>query len=92
MERILVNIPRSWCVVYLDDLLMYGVVFSGDPRGEFAAESLKVPSVSEAAFIGHVISIKGIALNQSKVAMVRDWPMPVNLQQLLRFLGFCHHH
>ncbi|GJP36888.1 hypothetical protein CLOM_g21351 [Closterium sp. NIES-68] len=46
-------------------------------------ESLK----DRSEFLGHVISIKGVELDPSKIEAVQAWLPPKNLQELQRFLG-----
>ncbi|CAI5649839.1 unnamed protein product [Oreochromis niloticus] len=68
MERVLVNIPRSRCVVYLDDLLVHGgdfdsalshlsEVFSAIRRAGLRLNPAKCRLLArETTFLGHVIS------------------------------------
>jgi RNase H-like domain found in reverse transcriptase/Integrase core domain/Integrase zinc binding domain/Chromo (CHRromatin Organisation MOdifier) domain/Reverse transcriptase (RNA-dependent DNA polymerase) len=39
--------------------------------------------------LGHVLSSQGIAADPDKLAVVRDWPLPVTGKQLQSFLGLC---
>jgi hypothetical protein len=39
------------------------------------------------AYLGHVISPNGVAMDSDKVAAVDSWPMPRTLRALRRFLG-----
>lgn len=41
----------------------------------------------EIAYLGHVISNKGVSTNASKITTVKNWPVPVNVKQVRRFLG-----
>ncbi|CAI5646279.1 unnamed protein product [Oreochromis niloticus] len=99
MERVLVNIPRSRCVVYLDDLLVHGgdfdsalshlsEVFSAIRRAGLRLNPAKCRLLArETTFLGHVISAQGIATDSANVAAVRDWPTPSNVKELRSFLG-----
>ena len=39
--------------------------------------------------LGHVLSARGISPDPDKLAVVRDWPLPVTGKQLQSFLGLC---
>ncbi|CAI5671544.1 unnamed protein product [Oreochromis niloticus] len=104
MERVLVNIPHSRCVVYLDDLLVHGgdfdsalshlsEVFSAIRRAGLRLNPAKCRLLArETTFLGHVISAQGITTDSAKVAAVRDWPTPSNVKQLRSFLGLASYY
>ena len=99
MERVLADIPRSHCVVYLDDLLVHARDFGGalaNLREVLAAirqAGLRLNPAKcslltrETLFLGHVVSERGVATNPAKAAAVRDWPTPTNAGELQSFLG-----
>ncbi|CAL9701640.1 unnamed protein product [Knipowitschia caucasica] len=104
IERVLTDIPRSHCVVYLDDLLVHASDFSkalGHLSGVFSAichAGLRLNPAKchllqrETTFLGHVVSAEGVATNPEKVAAVQDWPIPVNVRDLRSFLGLASYY
>ena len=88
METCLGDLNLHWCIIYLDDI----VIFSKDPAShlerlkavfwklEEAGLKLK-PSKCELfqrqlAYLGHVISAKGVATDESKIEAIKNWPTP----------------
>lgn len=43
--------------------------------------------VEEIEYLGHVVSGKGMVMEETKVEAVFKWPRPTNLKQLRGFLG-----
>ena len=97
MERVLAGMPRSCCIVYLDDILCHATSFSG------ALESLgKVFNAIHGAglklhpkkcnllrrqtgFLGHVVGAAGVATDPAKVDTVKSWPAPRDVAELRVF-------
>ncbi|KAG7497078.1 extracellular calcium-sensing receptor-like [Solea senegalensis] len=104
MERVLADVPHSHCIVYLDDLLMHAndfdralsnlrEVFTSIRRAGLWLNPAKCHLLSrETEFLGHVVSGRGVATNPMKVAAVRDWPTPANINQLRSFLGLASYY
>ena len=104
MNTILHDLLDVTCVVYLDDIL----VFSEDPAQHVAhcrevlrrlvANNLYVKaekcefSVTTTAFLGHIVSTKGLSMDPARVSAILDWPQPTCLKHLLQFLGFANHY
>ena len=88
MENCLGKVHLSWCIIYLDDI----IVFSDSPsehlhrlRGVFAKldkAGLKLkPSKCEffktrITYLGHIVSSKGIETDLKKVEAVKNWTVP----------------
>ena len=86
METCLGKLHLNWCIIYLDDI----VVFSKTPekhverlRGVFTKLSeagLKLkPSKCEffktrISYLGHIFSEKGIETGPMKIVAIGDWP------------------
>ena len=100
METCLGDLNLHWCIIYLDDI----VIFSKDPAShlkrlevvfwklEEAGLKLK-PSKCELfwrqlAYLGHVISAKGVATDEGKIEAIKNWPTPTNITEVQSFLGF----
>ena len=99
MNDILREYLDIFCVVYLDDIL----IFSESPE-EHVVHVKKVLSklrenhlyaklekcafaVREVDFLGYTISDTGIAMDQ-RVTSIQTWPTPANIKELQSFLGF----
>jgi transposase InsO family protein len=87
-------------LVYLDDI----IVFSADvddhiarldtTLSRLATHGLKVKAQKcemfkeRVRYLGHVVSSDGVHTDPDKVRAVSEWPVPVTLQELRRYLGF----
>ena len=94
METCVGDLNLHWCIIYLDDI----VIFSKDlashlerleavfQKLEEAGLKLK-PSKCELfqrqlAYLGHVISAKGVATDESKIEAIKNWPTPANVTEV----------
>ena len=94
METCLGDLNLHWCIIYLDDI----VIFSKDLAShlerleavfwKLEEASLKLkPSKCELfqrklAYLGHVISAKGVATDESKIEAIKNWPTPTNVTEV----------
>ena len=39
------------------------------------------------AYLGHVISAKGVATYEGKIEAIKNWPTPTNVTEVLKFFG-----
>ena len=100
METCLGYLNLHWCIIYLDDI----VIFSKDlashlkrlkavfQKLEKAGLKLK-PSKCELfwrqlAYLGHVISAKGVATDKGNIEAIKNWPTPTTVMEVRSFLGF----
>ena len=100
MKTCLGDLNLHWCIIYLDDI----VIFSKDlashlerleavfQKLEKAGLKLK-PSKCELfrrqlAYLGHVISHKGVATDEGKIEAIKNWPTPTTVMEVRSFLGF----
>ena len=90
-------------MVHLDDIL----IFSRMPEEHTAhlRQVLRIPQDNElyaklskctfgqssAAFLGYTLSADGLSVDQSKVSAVLSWPVPLDIPQMLSFLGLANY-
>ena len=99
MDKVLADIPRQECVVYLDDILVHGESFEAALRAlrqvleRVAAAGLKLHPQKccfmrrEVTFLGHRLGGGGVSTMDDKVQAVKDWPTPCSVRDLKSFLG-----
>ena len=100
MERCLHDIHLQECLVYLDDVIVFSNsieehmqrVENVFQRLQECGLKLKPNKCSflmrKINYLGHVVSEAGIEPDPSKVEVIRSWPVPTNVDELRRFLGF----
>ena len=104
MESCLGDLHLNWCIIYLDDV----IVFSKTPkdhierlRGVFhklflAGLKLKPRKCeffkSKIAYLGHIVSAKGIETGPKKVEAVKNWTIPKTVTDVRSFLGFTNYY
>ena len=100
MENCLGNLNLNWCVVYLDDIIVFGknpeeilerlrAVFQ---RLREAGLKLKPSKCiffkKEVGYLGHVVSEQGIAADPKKLEIIQNWPTPQTVHDVRSFLGY----
>ena len=102
INHALVGLVDVTCVVYLDDILVY----SENPDEHTAAVRQVLERLQQhqlfvnlekcefdtdtVEFLGYVISPDGVAMETSRVAAIRDWPIPKSVREVQVFLGFAN--
>src|SRR5438132_5185764 len=86
-------------VVFIDDILIYSksaeeheqhlrIVLEKLRAHELYAKFIKCEFwLQEVAFLGHIITEKGVAVGPSKVEVVLNWKIPTNVIEVISFLG-----
>ena len=101
METVLAGKQWEICLVYLDDVIVYGESFEqmlNNLQTVFdclAKAGLKLKPkkctlfAKEVRYLGHVVSQSGVSTNPDKISAVQNWPVPVSVKEVRSFLGLC---
>lgn len=101
MESVLADLTWKICLVYLDDVIVFGQTFQEEvQRLKKVFTRLREVKLlmnpkkcsffcKEVTYLGHVVSSQGVDTDPKKISAVRDWPMPKNKTELRSFLGLC---
>ena len=104
MERVLREIAWSECLVYLDDILVFGPDFETmlarleSVLDRLGAAGLKLKAKKcqifqeEIPFLGHIVSAVGIVADPAKCHQVQDWPVPRDLHEVQSFVRLCSYY
>ena len=100
MERCIGDFNLRFCLIYLDDIIIYSSTFEEDlKRLESVFERLKVHNLklkaskceffkTKFSYFGHVVSEEGIETDPEKTGTLKSWPTPKNVKDVRAFLGF----
>ena len=104
METVLSGLQWQICLIYLDDIIVYGRTFEEMLRNlemvfkKLLAAGLKLKArkcslfAKQVKYLGHVISENGIETDPEKIEAIRTWPQPMNKTQVRSFLGLCSYY
>jgi hypothetical protein len=99
MNASLAPVLRKFALVFFDDILVYSKTYEDHlqhlrailsilRRDQWKAKLTKCAFAQQRiAYLGHVISAAGVATDDSKIATIRDWPVPATPKELRGFLG-----
>ncbi len=91
-----------YVIVYIDDILIYSETLQEHVQHvrsvlqrlikyQLYAKLEKCEfHTTSVAFLGYIISQEGVAMDESKVHAVLNWPLPSTIKELQRFLGFAN--
>ena len=100
MQATMGDLHLSQCLLYLDDIIVFSRSFQDHlvrlerVLQRLADAGLKLkPSKChlfqrETKYLGHIISQDGIKTDPSKIEVLQNWPVPENIKDVRRFLGF----
>ena len=104
MEKVLQWLQWEICLIYLDDVILFGDTFESTLRnleivlGRFrdAGLTLKAKKCElmkrKVAFLGHVVNSQGIHCDPAKIEAVMDWETPTTVTQVRSFLGLASYY
>ncbi|UYV77837.1 hypothetical protein LAZ67_15002540 [Cordylochernes scorpioides] len=101
MDTLLAELKWSECMVYLDDVIVYGRdIREHNERLTNVLECFRGASLSlkpskcrfayqKLPILGHVVSENGVEPATDKIEAVKEFPIPKNVKQVRSFLGLC---
>ena len=100
MNLTLSGILWTECLVYLDDIIIFGHSFK-EHLTHLASVFRRLREVSlklkpskcaflqkQVLYLGHVISSEGIATDPSKTHRITEWPTPRSVQEVKQFISY----
>ena len=100
METCLGDLNLHWFIIYLDDIVIFSkdlashlkrleaVFWKLDEAGLKLKPSKCELFLRKLAYLGHVISAEGVAIDESKMEAIKNWPTPTMVTEFQGFLGF----
>ena len=104
MESCLGDLHLNWCIIYLDDIIVFSEmpkehikrlrgVFSKLVQAGLKLKPKKCEFVkSRISYLGHIVSSSGIETDPRKVEAVKTWANPKTVTNVRSFLGFTNYY
>ena len=104
MELILSGLCWETCLIYLDDVIVYGrnwdehlqrlrQVLTRLQEARLKLHSGKCQFFRKSvSFLGHIISQHGVETDPVKIQAITHWPPPTNTTELRSFLGLASYY
>ena len=104
MEFVLAGLQWQTCLVYLDDVIVYGRDFDEHlERLREVFERLRQAGLKlkpskcfllrpKVPYLGHVISAEGVSTDPEKIEAVKCWPVPSRVTDVRSFLGLASYY
>ena len=104
MDFVLTGLHWSQCLVYLDDVIVFGRSFEEHQerlktvlsRLKSAGLALKLSKChwakSEVKYLGHIINSRGVSPDPAKIEAVKNFPIPENRTDVRAFLGLASYY
>ena len=104
MELVLRGLHWEHCMIYLDDIIVFGhdfdqalenlhMVFNGLQSAGLKLKPKKCALFQRSVkFLGHVVSQEGVSCDPDKVSRVKEWKVPQCVTEVHSFLGFASYY
>ena len=104
MERVLKGHLGTRCLVYIDDVIVFGPDFTSTLNNlDIVLQALNSANLqlkskkcdlfkTEILYLGFKISGQGVSPDPRKTSAVENWPKPCNVSDIRTFLGFASYH
>ena len=99
MNKVFMDELDKFVVVFIDDIHIYSKsVQEHEQHLRVVLEKLRVHKLyakiskcefwlEKVAFLGHILTAEGVAVDPEKVEAVSNWPQPTNVSEIRSFLG-----
>ena len=100
MSQVLRGLQWDRCLVYIDDILIFGMTFDAalenleavlDRISQFGLQLKSTKCAlfrTSLPFLGHIVSRDGLRCDPEKITAVTKWRVPGNVREVREFLGF----
>ena len=104
MTMAMTGLTYEKCLVYLDDLIVYGKnlqdhnknlmdVFSRLRKVNLKLNPVKCDFLKkEILYLGHVVSCDGILPDPEKISVIKKYPVPKSTDEIKRFVAFANYY
>ena len=104
MDHVLAGLKWSACLVYLDDVIVFGRCLEDHNRNLLAVllrlreagltvkPSKLALAVEELRFLGHIVSGEGVRMDPEKVKAVQECPAPKDVREVRSFVGLASYY
>ncbi|XP_066365128.1 uncharacterized mitochondrial protein AtMg00860-like [Miscanthus floridulus] len=99
MNKVFMDELDKFVVVFIGDILVYSAtVEEHEHHLRIVLEKLRQNKLyakfskcefwlEEIAFLGHILTVEGVAINPTKIESVKEWEQPRNVTDIQSFLG-----